>query len=70
MLPLKPASRLFGFNFIFSKKIFRAREYPLVCKPLEASPITASPGLMLRPSNIFDFSTTPTIVPLTSYSPG
>ena len=36
---------------------------------LEASPITASPGTMLRPSMILGRSTTPTAKPARSYSP-
>ncbi len=64
------ATLLLGFRPIVSKKILRAREYPLVWRPLEAMPITASPRFTdFCPFSIFDFSTTPTMVPLTSYSP-
>ena len=32
-----------GFNRIFSKRIWRAREYPFVCNPFEARPRMTSP---------------------------
>ena len=54
---------------IVSKNTWRASVYPLVCRPIDGSPSATSPAAMRVPSTIFARSTTPTIVPATSYSP-
>jgi hypothetical protein len=49
-----------------TSRILRMSEKPFECGPLDAMPMSLSPGAMSRPSTISDFSTTPTANPARS----
>ena len=70
MVFFNSGTRLVGLSFSCSKKILRAERIAVGVQAArsDADDDIAAPDGFL-PSSIRDFSTTPTMVPLTSYSP-